>query len=477
MGKSAVECLCIGVLLSLPAPLSAQTFNVLRTFPGPASPFPFGRMVSYSNTLYGTSMGGGTGNNGAVFRIDTDGTGYGLLKSFSQTAADTNGVYTNSDGAQPLAGLALGGDTLYGTTLQGGTSGKGTVFSLKTDGRGFTVLKHFTGIDGKAPYAELVLRSNVLYGTTAGGGASGKGAVFRLNTDGTDFAVLKSFAVSDGLLPLGGLAVSESTLYGTTYEGGTGNHGTVFSIHTDGTDFVTLKEFSGADGSNPRFTLVLSGNSIYGTTEGDGDLSNSLVFKLNTDGTGFIVLKTFSPTDPISGTNSDGYYVRTGLASCGGTLYGTTRWGGYFGSGVVFSINTDGSGYSVIRHFSAATSNGGGGFINSDGVDPLPSLILSGGVLYGTTESGGLAGGGTLYRLGIAPRIQVDDGSFGIRPNGFGFNVAGYSNQTVIVEASTDIATSNWLPLQPITLDAGPFYFTDPYWTNYPGRFYRLRIP
>jgi uncharacterized repeat protein (TIGR03803 family) len=472
MPKKSAACLCGVVLLTGSAVVSSQTFNVVRTFSGYPPPYPFGKLASGGNTLYVATMGGGTSGSGSVFRVKTDGTGYAMLKSFSQTYPSSSGVYTNTDGAGPLAGLVLGGDTLYGTTYDGGRSGKGTVFSLKTDGSAFAVLRHFAGSDGKAPYADLLLASNVLYGTTAAGGVSNKGTVFRLNTDGSGFEVLKSFAGSDGLLPLGGLALSEGTLYGTTLQGGAWNRGTVFSIQTDGTGFATLKEFTGADGSQPRFTLILSGSALCGTTEGDGDLSNSLVFRLNTDGTDYTILKTFSTPDPVSGTNSDGYYIRSGLASSGGALFGTTRWGGNFDSGVIFALRTDGSGYTVLRHFSAVTSSGR----NSDGATPFPSLMLSDGTLYGTTESGGGASEGTLFSLNIAPQIQVKDSSFGIGTNGFGFNISGYSNQVVAVESCANLAAPSWVPLQTNTIGDGLIYFVDPDWKNYTCRFYRVRM-
>lgn len=237
MGNNFTAWLCGVIFLSGSAAVPAQSFKVIHTFSGNPSPIPFGRLVYGSNAVYGTTLAGGTRGNGSVFRVNANGGGYTTLKSFSQTYVNTNdgGGYTNSDGAQPLAGLALGSDTLYGTTYAGGMSAKGTVFSLKTDGTGFNVLKHFSGIDGKAPYADLLLSSNILYGTTAAGGVSNKGTVFRLNTDGSGFEVLKSFAISDGLLPLGGLALADGTLYGTTLQGGIWNRGTVFSIRTNGT--------------------------------------------------------------------------------------------------------------------------------------------------------------------------------------------------------------------------------------------------
>src|SRR5437667_143815 len=115
------------------------------------------------------------------------------LYSFS---ARSNGDYgTNSDGAQPK-GLVLSGNTLYGTTWQGGSSGNGTVFAINTNGTGFTILHRFTGgDDGGGPSAGLTLSGNTLYGTAEFGApsATGRGTVFAVNTDGTGFTILHTF--------------------------------------------------------------------------------------------------------------------------------------------------------------------------------------------------------------------------------------------------------------------------------------------
>ncbi len=84
---------------------------------------------------------------------------------------------TNSDGAKPQAGLILSGNTLYGTASGGGNAGLGTVFAVNTDGTGFTVLHTFTALsgpsatnsDGANPSASLILSSNTLYGTASAG--------------------------------------------------------------------------------------------------------------------------------------------------------------------------------------------------------------------------------------------------------------------------------------------------------------------
>ncbi len=57
------------------------------------------------------------------------------------------------------------------------------------------------------------------------------------------------------------------------------------------------------------------------------------------------------------------------------------------------------------------------------------------------------------------------------------FQIQWASGQTVVVEACTNLSNPAWQPVQTNTLTTGTSYFSDPQWTNYPGRFYRLRSP
>src|SRR5258705_422311 len=97
--------------------------------------------------------------------------------------------FNGNAGAFLDAGLALSGNTLYGTTWSGGSGGVGIVFKINTDGKGLRNFYIFNGSNRADPYAGLILsgNTNTLYGTTWGGGSGGVGTVFKINTDGTSF--------------------------------------------------------------------------------------------------------------------------------------------------------------------------------------------------------------------------------------------------------------------------------------------------
>ena len=88
----------------------------------------------------------------------------------------------------------------------------------------------------------------------------------------------------------------------------------------------------------------------------------------------------------------------------------------------------------------------------------------------------GTTGWGTSY--GGLPTVmlcppQFAPGSAGVKPGGFGFTVTRLTNQTIVVEASTNLL--NWQPIWTNTLPGTAINFDDPEWTNHSNRFYRAR--
>ena len=376
---------------------AAAATTLLHEFAGGANDgrTPIAPLTVSGSTLFGTTHSGGdpcpnsSAGCGTVFSMNTDGSGFALLHEF---------VGGGNDGRNPAAGLTQSGSTLYGTTTNGGDNDHGTIFAMSTDGSGFTLLHEFAGgaNDGEIPQAGLILSGSTLYGTTLFGG--GEGTVFSINTDGSDFTLLHSFdPANDGRRLKANLTLSGSTLFGTTILGGANDLGTIFSINTDGSGYTPLHEFAGGanDGEGPLAGLILSGSTLYGTTQGGGDHSRGTIFSINTNGSGFTLLHEFA------GGADDGRGPEAELTLSGSTLYGTTKKGGDLacdttepeGCGTIFSINTDGSGFTLLHEFAGGAD---------DGAVPWARLTLSGSTLYGTTERGGEDGLGTVFSIEIA---------------------------------------------------------------------------
>jgi len=75
------------------------------------------------------------------------------------------------------------------------------------------------------------------------------------------------------------------------------------------------------------------------------------------------------------------------------------------------------------------------------------------------------------------PRALTTSPSFGVQANQFGFTITGTSNLVVLVEATTNLTSPVWITIKTNTLTDGSSYFSDPQWTNYPLRLYRLSSP
>jgi uncharacterized repeat protein (TIGR03803 family) len=426
-----------GLSLTLVGRVTAQTFTTLHSFT--ASPNvtnsdganPYGGVILAGDTLYGMANHGGSSGAGTAFAVNTNGGSFTNLHIF---------IYNlSSDGSEPNAGLILSGNTLYGTTYQGGIADAGTVFAVNTNGAGFTNLHSFTAVsgpletnrDGAYPVGGLILSGNTLYGSAVFGGTSGFGALFRVNVDGTSFTNIYSFTGSnDGAYPQAGLILSGSTLYGTAMNGGSeegsSGAGTVFAVNTDGTGFTNLHGFTGgSDGSQPYAGLILSGNTLYGTTTFGGNSGNGTVFKVATNGTGFTNLYSFTALSVPGSTNTDGARPYGRLILAGGILYGTAQDGGRSAKGVVFKVNTDGTGFTNLYSFTATS----GSFeTNSDGANPQAGLILSANTLYGTAKAGGVSGNGTVFSLSL-PTVPAATRTWsGLGADTFWSNAANWSN-------------------------------------------------
>jgi uncharacterized repeat protein (TIGR03803 family) len=297
------------------------------------------------------------------------------------------------DGDSPQSGIALGiNGALYGTTISGGPSNKGIAFKVNIDGSGYTVLRNFTNApDGGVPEGLVFGNDGVLYGLTAGGGANAGGTIFKIHVDGSGYQILHDFiGAPDGNAPFCGLLqATNGALYGVTHLGGTNDQGAIFTIQTNGSGYQVLYSFTNnPDGASPQETLIQgSDGALYGTTVSGGAVNRGVIFKIQLNGSGYQILHTF--TNNPDGANPHGSLMQ----ASDGALYGATQAGGTANDGVVFKINPDGTGYSVLHNFTSVP----------DGRTPLGGLVQGlNNLLYGATELGGTnTGGGTLYRLQV----------------------------------------------------------------------------
>ncbi len=381
--------------------MQAQTFAVLHTFTGGndgGNPIA-GVTVGGAGTLYGTASQGGINNNGIVFTMSHESSGW-VLKPIHEFAGF-------DDGSMPLASVVFGPDgALYGTTDDGGSGGGGTIFRLtppQTVCKSVlcpwdeTVLYAFMpGPGGTCPwYGNLIFdRAGNIYGTTYDGGTNDVGAVYELVHSGGSWTetVLHTFSGgNDGSYPQEGLVFDTAgNLYGTTTWGG-GNEqclmgcGTVFELSPSNgswTENVLTNFGSAADGNGPISSLILdqSGN-LYGTTTNGGNGGGGTVFEL-TSSSGqwnFSAIYTFSGRYDLAFSPT---------MDAAGNLYGVTANGGSFGEGMVFKLTHS----NGVWTFSDLHDFTGG----SDGANPNGFVeIDSSGNLYGTTYTGGAAGGCT----------------------------------------------------------------------------------
>ena len=364
----------------------SQGFTTLHNFanaPDGANP---GQLEWANGFFYGPTANGGTGSSGSIYRFNPSGPGFATIYSF--TGATNNGNTPNS--------LLVTGSMIYGTTILGGTNSVGMIFAVNTNGTGFTSLYSF-GLppDGHYPEAGLVLSGSTLYGTTYTGGITNGGTIFKINTNGSSYAALHWFTNSpDGYSPQSELVASGSTLFGTTAFGGSNGYGIIFSIATNGANYTILHSFTNTpDGRYPYGGLVLDSGFLYGTTGSGGSNNNGTVFAISTNGSGYKILHHF--TSPVA--NTDGSVPKGTLTLNAGIIYGTASGGGSGNGGTVFQLNTNGTGFAVIKNF---TFNPGDGNVLENGV------LLLGSTLWGTTYSGGTGGYGILYSLPLAPAIS-----------------------------------------------------------------------
>jgi len=309
-----------------------------------------------------------------------------LIYSF---AGSGDGEYTDTELVMDSAG------NLYGTSVQGGIYGGGTVFQVTPAGV-HTVLYDFTGgADGGEPYKGVTLDAQGnLYGTavTGGGGSceGGCGVTFKLSNSGGVWtqSVIHTFTGGkDGSGPGSPVAIDEQgNVYGTTPTGGANGMGVVYQLRPGATGGWTLRVIhtftggsDGGGGSASRLMIDATGN-LYGVCTVGGTNGFGTVYKMSSVQGKWQFTTLYAFKDQPDGALPYGGVI----SDKAGNLYGTTYYAGVHDLGTVYKLTHSNGTWteSVLYSFKGGT----------DGASPISSLVAdAAGNLYGTTSDGGAA--------------------------------------------------------------------------------------
>ncbi|MDQ6829907.1 MAG: hypothetical protein M3081_13690, partial [Gemmatimonadota bacterium] len=372
------------------------------------------------SNLYSTSPSGGKKGAGTVFRSTPHGD-VSLRHNFAQ--------FDPKNGSGPQSGLIDGKDGYFwGTTYSGGL-GVGTIFRIRPGDTSAEIRFRFRNgsVLGllpdcpthKCPYTPrqradiaagypsgppVMASGGSLYGVTAYSNNQIYGTLYRFDPpyDSTTFHAVCIFdqrlladkemapfaCKTKGGAPSALLLGPDGMLYGTLMNG----NGSVFRATTGG-GFTILHEFDLTQGSKPYNLILASNGRLYGTTSNGGDTGGGIVYGVDTSGSGFKMMTSFRVGTSLQGLNPAGGLVEAKpRGSLEPFLFGTTKYGGKLGRGILFRIPLDGDSLSlrVLHDFDMYTT----------GRMPVTAPVLGAkGLLYGLTYQGGTYDKGVLYTL------------------------------------------------------------------------------
>ncbi len=393
-------------------------------------------LMHYNNKLYGMTEAGGSNNDGVLFSFDLDQnnpTPFAKLKDFDQSTTGNNPVGTLYESRGILFGSTYYGGTRYsGTIFQYDTDPTNIdPFQVKMDfsgspnTTGTRIVGTLTLIDGK--FCALTYFGGRGSGGSYGGISSGVGAIIEWDTTTTTCSTKIDFSYAkEGGSPFGSLLQVRGKLYGTTAGGGVSSNGdyasagalfeldTLTGVYTKKADFGL--DNTGSYLSKPIGTLARYNNKLYGSTSTNiyeydpatstitnkVNFSNSIgayttggngifslyngKFYLLTDNGGTNTQGTLFEWDPTTNAivkkidfenSATGSLPRGGLVLFNGKFYGTTIYGGNYGSGVLFEWDPQTN--TIVKKIESFGSNGD--------QFPMGTLVVLGNKLYGMTGS------------------------------------------------------------------------------------------
>ncbi len=343
-----------------------------------------GNKVNAQTQLWGTTQAGGTGDNGLLYTI-SNGYTYAVAHEFTGAA----------DGKQPTGSLCYANNGfIYGTTYNGGTTNNGVCFKINPSTLTFTKIYDFTANTGINPQYGLIKGNDGnLYGTCLNGGTTGNGVLFKIDPLTDTYSVLYHFNLTSGTGPIICQWVNNK-LYGTTYYQGLHGLGTIFSYDLLTSAFVILHNNDSITGGGGGSILQVNGGKLIGTAgnllTGPNGLGTLYSYDLTTN-----VRSVLFNFDTLQGIIPSIKFIEGN----DGKIYGTTTYGGanngpvpFYGDGVIYSFDLTNNTYQLLYNldFNISGANCQGGMMQA-----------TNGLLYATAYHGGSALNGNIYSFDI----------------------------------------------------------------------------
>ena len=438
----------LGVSAALSSPSTSLADSISFGTTTPLSPVAADRLVAGTDgNFYGVTYAGGSAGKGTVFQMTPAGQ-VALVHSFGDGSV-------SNDGASPI-GLIQGADgNFYGATVAGGSAGGGAVFKITTDLPMFTSPLQVATATGTSLSYQMAATQGpdtfTVSGLPTGFSFDGTSVITAPSTLAGTYTVTLTATNATGsttvpltitvmappvitsLLNVVGsttslgyniLATGSPTSYAATglpagvsidaangYFYGVPTTAGTYQVTVSATNAVGMgsavvtvtilsttptpaQEYSQihsfqdgsvtGEGSFPGQMTLAKDSTLYGVTASGGASGDGTIFNLSPAGVSTVVAS-------FNGTN--GAEPTGVIQTADGTLWGTTiKGGGTANAGTIFKLTPGGS-ITVLHTF-------GDGSVTNDGASPQAGLSLaSDGNFYGTTQFGGSANLGTVFKM------------------------------------------------------------------------------
>jgi Secretion system C-terminal sorting domain len=391
--------------------------------------------ITPTGRLFVVSNRGGSNSGGAFISFRTDGTDFTIHHAFYNSGNPDYDIFGAAPVVSRLVAPLHHNGKIYFTTSAGGTAGLGAFLLYDTLAATLGVIHHVQAGEATKPESPIFVN-----GKLAGKNSAG---IYNINADGSNFQQLVyinnlqqlnqingtellvyspgtaklytiisggaykntsilqtdeggggAFAVHDfgnvpgGYNPDGITKGADGKLYGILHNGGAEGGGLLYKMNPDGSAYQIIYDFTGATGQWPIGQLLYgSDGKLYGVCDRSGISglnTNQLIYAVNTDGSGYSVLRIFDVA-------LDGPLVPELTENKGDTLFGMTGIHGvYTDVSKIFRIKKNGTAYTVLKTISPT---------RNEGEAPRQSLVWVNGFLYGSMANGGMLGAGVIFRI------------------------------------------------------------------------------